>query len=149
MSTPSDLHLPMSTKVRKRKSATATRTQPKPAPEERWWFPGGSITRIGEGAFRWYSSGKWPDEYFTTVLTDTLDLVDGVGIMRNDGIEESVVDTDPGLDWQKKLEPFPYAHIFFDMGLDFPESEIGPWFCMHGIYRYSREELEAECASPL
>jgi len=123
------------------------RPSPRAKPEERWWFPIGSITRVGEGAFRWHCVGQMPDDSQIFIFSGRLELYDGIGILHDEDTDEGNTDTDPSEKWYSELPPFPYTHFFFDETLDAEQCELGPWFCMHGIYRFSRAELESACAS--
>ncbi|MEI6388581.1 MAG: hypothetical protein WCQ50_18350 [Spirochaetota bacterium] len=122
-------------------------SRPKTAPEERWWFPLGSITRVGEGAFRWHSVGFMPPDNHPFVFSGRVELHDGVGLLHDEDSDEGDIDEDPSESWYDRLPPFPYAHIFFDEMLDGGTSELGPWCCIHGLYGYSRAEVEMKCGS--
>lgn len=128
-----------------RKPESATFARPSPAWEERWWFPLGSITRVGEGAFRWHAVGKMPGDSQTFTYSGRLELYDGVGILHDEDTDEGNLDEDPSESWYENLPPFPYVHLFFDKDMDSASCEWGPWCCMHGIYRFSRAELELAC----
>lgn len=139
--------LRMASPSRSRLGRPATRSQPDPmtAPEERWWFPMGSITRVGEGAFQWHCVGYMPEDHRPFIFSGRLELYNSVGILHDEDADEGDVEEDPSESWYEKLPPFPYVHLFFDETQAEEHNELGPWFCMHGIYRFSRTELESAC----
>jgi len=127
----------------------SARTRPADAWEERWWFPIGSITRIGEGVFRWHCVASEPDSGQVFVFSGRLCLEDGVGYLLDEDTDEGNVDEDPCRNWLDNLAPFPYAHLFFDGTMDFEDSETGPWFCIHCHYGKDRASVEAACETDL
>jgi len=123
------------------------RPVPNPMPLKRWWFPLGSITRVGENAYRWHCVGQMPDRQQYFIFSGRLELYDGVGILHDEDTDEGNIDADPSESWYKNLPPFPYVHYFFDETQADENNELGPWFCMHGIYRFSRADLESSCVN--
>lgn len=119
----------------------------KPAPEERWWFPLGSITRIGEGVFRWHCVGEDPPTGKPFIFSGRLDVYDNVGHLLDEDCDEGIVDEDPMEAWYEKLPTFPYAHFFCDKAMDVEDSPVmGPWFCIHAHYGPTRGYVEMECS---
>jgi len=120
-------------------------TREKTAPEERWWFPLGSITRVGEGAFRWHCVGTWPETGKPFIFSGRLDLQDGVGVLLAEDMDEGDVDEDPMEAWLEKLWPFPYCHVFYDQAMEVDDSELGPWFCKHCHYGKTQALVDLAC----
>lgn len=128
-------------------SAEKIKPKPKEAPEERWWFPIGSITRVGAGVFRWHCIGTVPETGRCFIFSGRLDLYDGVGRLLDEDMDEGEVDEDPSQSWFDNLIPFPYAHVFYDTSTDYPDIELGPWFCIHGHYGKTRGLVEMTCST--
>lgn len=128
-------------------SFPVVRVMPKPteAPEERWWFPLGSITRIGAGVFRWHCVSEDPRTKKPFIFSGRLDVYDNIGHMLDEDMDEGDADLDPMQAWYEDLPPFPYCHLFFDTSLDYNDIDLGPWFCMHAVYGKSRISVEMDC----
>ncbi len=142
--------MPVATRLKPGFSTTTlakTTTKLKPAPEERWWFPVGSITRVGAGVFRWHCVGTVPETGRCFIFSGRLDLYDGVGHLLDEDMDEGEVDEDPSQSWFDNLPAFPYAHLFYDRSIEGPDIEMGPWFCIHGHYGKARNLVEMDCSS--
>lgn len=124
-----------------------SKPQPKAAWEERWWFPVGSITRVGEGAFRWHCMSSEPETGQLFIFSGRLELRDGVGILQDEDTDEGDVDEDPMQSWYENLPSFPYVHLFYDAAAEVEDSDMGPWFCIHAHYGRTRETVETKCAA--
>ena len=124
---------------------TGTVSKTKPAPEERWWFPLGSITRAGEGIFRWHCVGTVPESGKSFIFSGRLDVHDDVGHLLDEDMDEGDVDEDPSQSWYDRLPPFPYCHYFYDACMDYPDVDLGPWFCIHAVYGKNRFTVEMNC----
>jgi hypothetical protein len=125
---------------------TKFKTLIKPAPEERWWFPIGSITRDGEGAFFWHSVSASPEEPDITIVSGLLVLDRDTGYIQDENMTFRKVEEDPSEFWYNNLEPFPFCHFFYDPGLDSPDCILGLWLCIHGHYSSSRDAVSDACS---
>ncbi len=119
----------------------------KPAPEQRWWFPLGSITKVGEDAFRWHCVAADTVTNACFIFSGRLFLENDTGILLNEDEDKRFVDEDPSFLWYENLEPFPYCHYFYDHAVEAGPDTLGPWFCIHCEYGSSRELVELKCCT--
>jgi hypothetical protein len=145
MPIPSRLSSGATTLDRGKHPEARAKPNPKTAWEERWWFPIGSITRVGEGAFRWHCLGTEPESGHLFIFSGRLELYNGVGILQDEDTDEGDVDVNPMQSWYDSLPPFPYVHLFFDAAAEVEDSDMGPWFCIHAHYGRTREAVETKC----
>jgi len=120
--------------------------KPKTVLEERWWFPAGSITRVGVGIFRWHCIGSVPETERCFIFSGRLDVYDGVGHRLDEDMDEGEVDEDPMQGWFHNLSAFPYAHLFYDTSTEGLDIDLGPWFCIHGHCGKTRNLVEMYCS---
>jgi hypothetical protein len=134
---------------RSKRPETKTKPHPKPAREERWWFPLGSITRVGEGVFRWHCLSTEPESGHLFIFSGRLELHNGIGILQDEDADEGDIDEDPMQSWYDNLPTFPYVHLFYDAAAEVEDSDMGPWFCIHANYGRTRETVETKCSDDL
>lgn len=128
-------------------SAEKIKPKPKEAPEERWWFPIGSTTRVGAGVFGWHCVGRVPKTGRWFIFSGRLGLYDGVGHLFDEDMDSGEVDEDPSQSWFDILIPFPYAHMFYDISINDPGIELGLWFCIPGHYDKTRDLVVVACST--
>ncbi len=117
----------------------------KPEPEQRWWFPLGSITKVGEDAFRWHCVAADTDANACFVFSGRLFLENDIGFLLSEDEDKVFVDEDPSFLWHENLEPFPNSPYFYDQAAETGPDTLGPWFCIHCEYGSSRELVELKC----
>lgn len=114
------------------------------AKPRKWFFPAGMIEESEADEFRWWTIGaNGSGEYLLN--SGPLLIHDGIGYLMEDGFEPIQSKRDSGSYWYRSLPRFDRCHVFTrERQLSCTDGDT-TWFCQHGHWRPSLEELVNIC----
>lgn len=102
------------------------------------------IEELGTESFQWWSIGKHGDHEFE-LMRGPFIIEDGIGYLLDGDSQSILTDRDSGRYWYRSLPRFNRCHIFTRGRQASCSGESNQWFCQHGIWKPTLDELVRAC----
>lgn len=114
------------------------------ARKRKWFFPAGMIEEVRENSFQWWSIGEDRKGKYE-LMRGPFIIEDGIGYLLDGDSQSILTDRDSGRYWYRSLPRFNRCHIFTRERQASCSGESNQWFCQHGIWKSTLDELVRAC----